>query len=126
VLQGTRGIPNFLFHGFPWNKQGDLPHASEEYKIPSGLTDAYQQEPRPQLVHHISVDMRTSAILYPVVALAALVAAIPEPVIARGGSSCSNGTLSCCNNTYKVCLRVFARYIVLLQWVRMTHFAYVG
>ncbi|KIM59241.1 hypothetical protein SCLCIDRAFT_1036957 [Scleroderma citrinum Foug A] len=45
--------------------------------------------------------MRTSTVLYPVVSFAALVAAIPEPVIARGGSSCSNGTLSCCNNTYK-------------------------
>ncbi|KAL4061877.1 fungal hydrophobin-domain-containing protein [Scleroderma yunnanense] len=44
--------------------------------------------------------IRASALLLPVVALSSVVAAAPEPISARGGSSCSNGTLQCCTSTF--------------------------
>ncbi|KAG6337308.1 hypothetical protein ID866_1770 [Astraeus odoratus] len=43
--------------------------------------------------------IRASTLLLPVITLSALVAAAPEPVVARGGTDCSNGTLQCCSQT---------------------------
>ncbi|KIJ64308.1 hypothetical protein HYDPIDRAFT_90626 [Hydnomerulius pinastri MD-312] len=44
---------------------------------------------------------RPSAFLLPIVALAAVAAAAPNDLEARGGSSqCNTGSISCCNNTY--------------------------
>ena len=51
--------------------------------------------------------IRASTLLLPVIALSSVVVAAPEPV-ARGGSSCSNGTLQCCDTTYA------ASYLALL------------
>ncbi|KIM53113.1 hypothetical protein SCLCIDRAFT_139587 [Scleroderma citrinum Foug A] len=44
--------------------------------------------------------IRISALLLPVLALSSVVAAAPEPIVARDGSSCSNGTLQCCTSTF--------------------------
>ena len=46
--------------------------------------------------------IRVSALLLPVLALSSVVAAAPEPIVARDGSSCSNGTLQCCTSTFDV------------------------
>ncbi|KAL4081298.1 hypothetical protein V8B97DRAFT_1913384 [Scleroderma yunnanense] len=43
--------------------------------------------------------IRASALLVPVVALVSVVAAAPEPIVARNDGSCSSGTLQCCQST---------------------------
>ncbi|KAL4076449.1 fungal hydrophobin-domain-containing protein [Scleroderma yunnanense] len=43
--------------------------------------------------------IRASALLLPVLALSSVAAAAPEAIVARGGDSCSNGTLQCCQTT---------------------------
>ncbi|KAL4081296.1 fungal hydrophobin-domain-containing protein [Scleroderma yunnanense] len=43
--------------------------------------------------------IRASALLVPVLALPSLVAAAPEPIVQRGGVSCSNGQQQCCNSS---------------------------
>jgi len=51
--------------------------------------------------------IRPSALLLPVLALSSVVAAAPEPIAARTGSSCSNGTLQCCTSTFDVSCHTF-------------------
>jgi len=87
--------------------------APEGYKSLTGPTSALQQRPSVPASQstnpHNSVKMffRASTLLLPVIALSSVVAAAPEPITARTGSSCSNGTLQCCGSTYK------ASYLIL-------------
>ncbi|KAF9230907.1 hydrophobin [Melanogaster broomeanus] len=44
--------------------------------------------------------IRTSSLLFPIVALAAVATAAPGALEARTDSNCNTGSAQCCNNTY--------------------------
>jgi len=66
--------------------------------------------------------IRASALLLPVLALSSVVAAAPEPIVARDGSSCSNGTLQCCTSTFDVSYHA----LLVPEMTEPTHFSFIG